>query len=213
MAVPRRHRSGVGRTHNRGVEEPGDAGRASWRAARRFAAPCRATVAVTPHLRWPSDEPSHRAGLRFRVDWPLPFDRRRRADIAFTRAKIVVFIDGCFWHGCPEHYTAPRANALFWNTKILSNVSRDQESSERMVAEGWVVLRFWEHEDPEVVAAKVRAVYRKTLHKWGLEIDSARIRITDSSIVTYRVREWGNRPRPSSPSPGEAQWRVHAGTS
>ena len=57
MAVPRRHRSGVGRTHNRGVEESGDAGRASWATARRFVAPCRATVAVTPHLRWPSDGP------------------------------------------------------------------------------------------------------------------------------------------------------------
>lgn len=60
----------------------------------------------------------HRSGLRFRVDQPLPFDRRRRADIVFPRQKIAVFVDGCFWHGCPEHYSAPKANADLWREKV-----------------------------------------------------------------------------------------------
>ena len=63
----------------------------------------------------------HAQGLRYRVDWPLPFDRRRRADIVFTRQKVAVFIDGCFWHGCPEHYIAPRANGEFWADKVARN--------------------------------------------------------------------------------------------
>ena len=98
-------------------------------------------------------------GLRYRVDHPLPFDRRRRADIAFTRAKVAVFIDGCFWHGCPEHGTTPRTNSRFWSEKIERNRTRDADTMERLAAAGWAAMRFWEHDDPRRVAVQVeRAV-------------------------------------------------------
>jgi DNA mismatch endonuclease (patch repair protein) len=91
----------------------------------------------------------HARGLRYRVDHPLPFDRRRRADIAFTRVKVAVFIDGCFWHGCPEHGTTPRTNSAFWSAKIARNRARDADTTGRLEAAGWSVLRFWEHDDPD----------------------------------------------------------------
>ncbi len=101
----------------------------------------------------------HARGLRYRVDHPLPFDRRRRADIAFTRAKVAVFVDGCFWHGCPDHGSTPRTNSAFWSAKIGRNRSRDADTTERLESLGWSVLRFWEHEEPsrsaEVVALTV----------------------------------------------------------
>lgn len=92
----------------------------------------------------------HARGLRYRVDHPLPFDRRRRADIVFTRAKVAVFIDGCFWHGCPEHGTTPRTNTAFWADKIVTNRVRDADTTARLEGLGWIVLRFWEHEEPHV---------------------------------------------------------------
>jgi DNA mismatch endonuclease (patch repair protein) len=100
----------------------------------------------------------HARGLRYRVDLPLPFDRRRRADITFTRAKVVVFIDGCFWHGCPQHYVEPKAHGDYWPAKIARNRERDEETTARLQADGWTVLRFWEHEDPAAVAEAVQAV-------------------------------------------------------
>jgi DNA mismatch endonuclease (patch repair protein) len=97
----------------------------------------------------------HKLGLRFRVDWPLP-ETRRRADLAFIRARVVVFVDGCFWHGCPVHGTWPKANANWWRTKILTNVRRDRDTDDRLRTMGWRVLRFWEH-DPIDRAAKIVA--------------------------------------------------------
>ncbi len=103
----------------------------------------------------------HAMGLRYRVDHPLPFDRRRRADIAFMRAKVAVFIDGCFWHGCPEHGTTPKANAAFWAEKIARNRARDADTVVRLLEHGWAAIRFWEHEDAEGVAA---AIAREVRH-------------------------------------------------
>ncbi len=97
----------------------------------------------------------HARGLRYRVDHPLPFDRRRRADIAFTRAKVAVFIDGCFWHGCPEHGTTPRTNSAFWSEKIERNRARDADTTQRLSADGWSVMRFWEHDDSGAVAEAI----------------------------------------------------------
>jgi DNA mismatch endonuclease (patch repair protein) len=94
----------------------------------------------------------HRRGLRYRVDQPLLFDKRRRADLTFSRARVVVFIDGCFWHGCPEHFVAPKSHPEYWEPKIAANRARDAETTQRLSDEGWTVLRFWEHEDPAAVA-------------------------------------------------------------
>lgn len=84
----------------------------------------------------------HAKGLRYRVDF-APLGGRRRADIVFTRQRTVIFIDGCFWHGCPDHYTAPVRNAHFWADKVQSNTRRDAETTESLEKAGWVALRFW----------------------------------------------------------------------
>ena len=102
----------------------------------------------------------HRAGLRFRVSQPLPFDRRRRADITFPRVDLYVFIDGCYWHGCPDHFQAPKTNAQFWLTKIAGNRVRDMDTTTQLDQLGATVLRFWEHEAPETVAETVGTTYR-----------------------------------------------------
>lgn len=101
----------------------------------------------------------HGLGLRYRVDFaPLPGARRRRADVVFTRARVAVFIDGCFWHGCPRHCRPPRTNADFWRAKLRRNQERDAETDTFLAAAGWVSLRYWEHEDPEIVARRVADV-------------------------------------------------------
>lgn len=97
----------------------------------------------------------HVMGLRFRVDWPLP-GTRRRADLAFIRARVAVFVDGCFWHCCPEHGTWPKANAEWWRHKIVTNVQRDRDTDARLRANGWTVLRFWEHDDVSRAAQVIR---------------------------------------------------------
>lgn len=103
----------------------------------------------------------HASGLRYRVDHPADVsDRRRRADIVFTRARVAIFIDGCFWHGCPEHYVEPKANSDYWRPKIARNRERDVDSTCRLREAGWTVMRFWEHEDPDLVAAKIAAAVR-----------------------------------------------------
>src|SRR4051794_11274263 len=80
----------------------------------------------------------HRQGLRFRVDYSVP-GHRSRADIAFPRAKVVVYVDGCFWHGCPTHATWPKANRDWWRAKIEANRRRDADTSARLEDEGWYV--------------------------------------------------------------------------
>lgn len=103
----------------------------------------------------------HARGLRFRVDRAVLKDRRRRADIVFGPARVVVFVDGCFWHGCPEHATWPAANADYWREKIETNRARDRDTDLRLAAEGWHVIRVWEHEDSaeaaDIIEAAVRA--------------------------------------------------------
>ena len=96
----------------------------------------------------------HKSGYRYRVDF-APLGGRRRADIVFTRPRIAVFIDGCFWHSCPTHGTQPRQNAGYWEPKLRRNVERDRETDDALRAAGWTVLRFWEHELPAQVADRI----------------------------------------------------------
>lgn len=99
----------------------------------------------------------HRRGFRYRVDaQPVP-GLRRRADLIFARAKVAVFIDGCFWHGCPAHMTWPIANADWWRGKIGRNRARDRDTDRRLAEAGWTVLRIWEHEAPEAAADRIAA--------------------------------------------------------
>lgn len=87
----------------------------------------------------------HRRGHRYFVHRPPIKGMRRTADLLFPRAKVVVFVDGCFWHGCPDHHTASRANAEFWAEKVRKNRERDQDTDRRLREAGWTVLRIWEH--------------------------------------------------------------------
>jgi DNA mismatch endonuclease (patch repair protein) len=104
----------------------------------------------------------HQRGLRFRVHYAfdLPGLRRRRCDVAFTRRHVAVFIDGCFWHACPSHATSPRSNAAWWSEKLAKNVARDLDTTARLEAAGWAVVRIWEHEDPRAAADVVEAIVR-----------------------------------------------------
>ena len=94
----------------------------------------------------------HARGLRYRVDLAPLVGIRRRADIVFTRAKVAVYVDGCFWHGCPLHATKPKANAEWWAEKLSANQARDRTTDRQLLDAGWTVLRFWEHEDAAAVA-------------------------------------------------------------
>ena len=99
----------------------------------------------------------HARGLRFRVDLRPEPTLRTRADIVFTRRRIAVYIDGCFWHGCPLHGTSPKANADYWTPKLARNVERDREATVALEALGWIVLRFWSHEPVDEVVARIAA--------------------------------------------------------
>lgn len=97
----------------------------------------------------------HALGYRYRVDHPILSDRRRKADIVFTRRKVAIFIDGCFWHGCPRHGTWPKSNAEFWREKIETNRLRDLDTNEKLREKGWLVLRIWEHEAPDLAVEHI----------------------------------------------------------
>jgi DNA mismatch endonuclease (patch repair protein) len=98
----------------------------------------------------------HAMGLRYSVDAKPLFDSPRRADVIFRRAKVAVFVDGCFWHGCPVHGPWPKANAAFWRDKIDTNRRRDADTDEQLRSAGWRVVRVWEYEDPTTAARLIR---------------------------------------------------------
>nr|WP_307801615.1 very short patch repair endonuclease [Actinomadura violacea] len=97
----------------------------------------------------------HALGLRYRVSTrPLPAVRRT-ADLVFTRARVAVFMDGCFWHGCPQHHTKSATNAGYWAEKVRRNRERDAETDRLFFEAGWLVLRFWEHDEPDKAALQI----------------------------------------------------------
>lgn len=102
----------------------------------------------------------HAAGLRYRVDARPLAGLNRRADLVFSKARVAVFIDGCFWHGCPEHHTVARTNREFWLAKVRRNRERDEETDLLLADAGWWVLRRWEHEDPQQVTAAIIATVK-----------------------------------------------------
>ncbi|MEE2058319.1 very short patch repair endonuclease [Rhodococcus artemisiae] len=98
----------------------------------------------------------HRRGLRFFVDRAPIAGMRRRADLVFPRRRVAVYVDGCFWHRCPEHATAPKNNAEWWDAKLAANVRRDRDTDARLADAGWTVVRVWEHEDATTAADRVQ---------------------------------------------------------
>ena len=104
----------------------------------------------------------HRLGLRYRVDHRLRLPDRRpiRLDIAFTRAHIAVFVDGCFWHSCPDHGVVPVTNRSYWGPKLERNRQRDDEVDAALSAAGWAPVHVWEHEVPEAAAAAIAELLR-----------------------------------------------------
>jgi DNA mismatch endonuclease, patch repair protein len=105
----------------------------------------------------------HRRGLRYFVNRrPVP-DLPRTADVLFPRARIAVFVDGCFWHGCPQHHTVAKANAAFWAAKVDRTRERDQETTTALELAGWTVVRVWEHESIAFAADLVEAAIRDRL--------------------------------------------------
>jgi DNA mismatch endonuclease, patch repair protein len=100
----------------------------------------------------------HRLGLRYRVERRVLPGLRRRVDVVLGTTKVAVFVDGCFWHGCPEHATLPRANAAWWADKLARNVERDRDTDHRLADAGWLPVHVWEHEDMVEAAVRIRDV-------------------------------------------------------
>lgn len=117
-----------------------------------------AELAVRRHL--------HAAGFRYRVHYRVPGLPRRTIDIAFTRARVAVFIDGCFWHGCPDHGTMPSSNAQWWALKIEANISRDRDTDAHLRHLGWAVIRAWEHRSAFDVVDEVASAVRRCGAAW-----------------------------------------------
>ena len=125
------------------MAEPTDAVRRRMRSQRR--------EGTTPELA--IRRALHQRGRRYRVGLPVPGMARRSIDIAFPRQRLAVFVDGCFWHKCPQHSVPVKNNAAWWQDKLDRNVARDEETSGRLQDQGWTVLRIWEHVGvPDAVA-------------------------------------------------------------
>jgi DNA mismatch endonuclease (patch repair protein) len=101
---------------------------------------------------------AHRLGLRYRVSAAPIKGLRRTADLLFPTERVAVFLDGCFWHGCPEHHTVASTNAEYWARKVVANRARDTDTDRRLADAGWVCVRVWEHEAPGEAAARVQDV-------------------------------------------------------
>jgi len=103
----------------------------------------------------------HARGIRYRVHVPVLTKPHRVADVAFSGLRVAVFVDGCFWHGCPAHATWPKQNAEFWRAKIETNMARDRDTDERLCAQGWKVIRVWAHEEPKIAAGHIAYILER----------------------------------------------------
>lgn len=129
--------------------------------SRRFSRQAR--EGTTPEVR--IRQQLHARGLRFRVQHRINGLPRRRVDLAFTRVKLAVLVDGCFWHGCPEHGTTPKSNRDWWLWKFSINEQRDRDTDRRLADLGWTVLRIWEHVQPSEAADRIEETYRELLRQ------------------------------------------------
>ena len=102
----------------------------------------------------------HALGCRYRVAYPVPGLPRRTIDIAFTRRRVAVSALGCFWHGCPEHGTSPKANSAWWAQKISRNRARDDETRQHLDSLGWLVAEVWEHDSVAIAVDRVQTALR-----------------------------------------------------
>lgn len=107
----------------------------------------------------------YRSNLRYRIDVRPLREFNRRADIVFRSTKVAVFVDGCFWHGCPIHGTQAKANAKFWKNKIRQNQIRDKDTNKQLRKAGWRVIRVWEHENSEKASQKIYNIIMKRKDK------------------------------------------------
>lgn len=105
-----------------------------------------------------------RRGVRYRIDRSPLKGMRRRADIVFAPSKVAVYVDGCFWHSCPEHATTPKNNREWWIDKLEANVRRDRDTDRQLAEAGWLVVRVWEHEDVEQAAEDISVAVRARRH-------------------------------------------------
>lgn len=112
----------------------------------------------------------HARGLRYRLQVKVPGNNRRTIDIAFTRARLAVYVDGCFWHGCPQHHHRPKTNPEWWDWKIAGNQARDRSTDDELRTAGWDVIRCWEHEPPAEAAERIQVRYRGLLEQLSREV-------------------------------------------
>ena len=99
----------------------------------------------------------HSNGFRYRVDIRPVSNLNRKADIVFPKLRVAIFVDGCFWHGCTHHRGPSKTNSEWWTNKISSNRQRDRDTDMRLESQGWIVIRVWEHEDPQLGASRIMA--------------------------------------------------------
>ncbi|AXA95223.1 very short patch repair endonuclease [Microbacterium sp. PM5] len=149
------------------MEEQGSS-RASWASSERVSKSMRSNRGRDTSPELALRRMLHAAGYRYRVDHSPGPDRRRRADIVFTRLRIVVFVDGCFWHSCPIHGTVPKTNVDYWVPKLKRNRLRDMETTQALETSGWTVVRIWEHESVADAAARVMAAVSGRRRSLGL---------------------------------------------
>ena len=154
----------------------------------------------------------HRLGYRYRKDYRLDLDsgRRVRPDVVFTARKLAVFVDGCFWHACPEHGSKPKANEWYWGPKLVRNVERDRTNDAALMLAGWTVVRLWEHVPvDEAVTTVVTALAAagatvKGSAVKGSAVESAAVEVAAVEVAAVEGRPAAEDQPPGNPASGDA---------